>query len=199
MQEFLAHQSERKMKHRGNFSRLDLSKRCPSGKCSFYNSTIRPHFYDNRTQQQPSECSSPIFQRFNNRGTTNLNSSDSRRNSNSNRNSISGRYATTNPSNSVNYIITQTNKRALIPVVINNSIEIQALCDSYADITIIQQSCIPADAVIHPWIDEQFQVVDHKISPIGWISLNLSVGNIVHTMPKVGLCTHLPFPLILGI
>ncbi|GFV17211.1 hypothetical protein TNCV_4557941 [Trichonephila clavipes] len=83
-------------------------------------------------------------------GTTNLNSSDSRRNSNSNRNSTSGRYATTNPSNSVNCIKTQTNKRALIPVVINNSIEIQALCDPCADITIIQQSCIPADAVIHP-------------------------------------------------
>ncbi|GFW92510.1 putative gypsy-29-i dr [Trichonephila clavipes] len=84
------------------------------------------------------------------RGTTNLNSSDSRRNSNSNRNSTSGRNATTNPSNSVNCIKTQTNKRALIPVVINNSIEIQALWDPYADITIIQQSCIPADAVIHP-------------------------------------------------
>ncbi|GFS97993.1 uncharacterized protein TNCV_2019271 [Trichonephila clavipes] len=132
------------------------------------------------------------------RGTTNLNSSDSRRNSNSNRISTSGRNATTNPSNSVNCFKTQINKRALIPVVINNSIEIQALCDPYADITIIQQSCIPADTVIHPWTDEQFQVVDHKINPISWISLNLSVGNIVHTMPKVGICTHLPFPLILG-
>ncbi|GFX64540.1 uncharacterized protein TNCV_2811651 [Trichonephila clavipes] len=131
-------------------------------------------------------------------GHLNLNSSDSRRNSNSNRNSTSGRNATTNPSNSVNCIKTQTNKRALIPVMINNSIEIQVLCDPYADITIIQQSCIPADAVIHPWTDGQFQVVDPKINPIGWISLNLSVGKIVHTMPKVGICTHLPFPLILG-
>ncbi|GFX95061.1 retrovirus-related Pol polyprotein from transposon 17.6 [Trichonephila clavipes] len=100
------------------------------------------------------------------RGTTNLNSSDSRRNSNSNRNSTSGRNGTTNPSNSINCIKTQTNKRALIPVVINNSIEIQALCDPCADITIIQQSCIPADAVVHPWTDGQFQVVDHKINPI---------------------------------
>ncbi|GFT93339.1 uncharacterized protein TNCV_1483821 [Trichonephila clavipes] len=73
-----------------------------------------------------------------------------------------------------------------------------ALCDPCADITIIQQSCIPADAVIHPWTDGLFQAVDHKINPIGWIFLNLSVGNIVHTMPKVGICTHLPFPLILG-
>ncbi|GFS61180.1 uncharacterized protein TNCV_3104471 [Trichonephila clavipes] len=104
----------------------------------------------------------------------------------------------TNPSNSVNCIKTQTNKHVLIPVVINNSIKIQVLCDPCADITIIQQSCIPADAVIHPWTDGQFQVVDHKINPIGWISLNLSVDNIVHTMPKVGICTHLLFPLILG-
>ncbi|GFV68785.1 putative gypsy-29-i dr [Trichonephila clavipes] len=104
------------------------------------------------------------------RCTTNLNSSDSRRNSNSNRNSTSRRYATTNPT----------------------------LCDPCSDITIIQQSCIPADAVIHPWTDGQFQVVDYKINPIGRISLNLSVGNIVHTMPKVEICTHLPFPLILG-
>ncbi|GFX53017.1 uncharacterized protein TNCV_3228851 [Trichonephila clavipes] len=81
---------------------------------------------------------------------------------------------------------------------INNSIESQALRDPCADITIIQQSCIPADAIIHPWTDGQFQVVDHKINPIGWISLNLSVGKIVHTMPKVGICTNLPFPLILG-
>ncbi|GFW07994.1 retrovirus-related Pol polyprotein from transposon 17.6 [Trichonephila clavipes] len=131
------------------------------------------------------------------RGTTNLNFSYSRRNSNSNHNSTSGRNATTNPSNSVNCIKNQTNKRALIPAVINNSIEIQALWDPCADITIIQQSCIPADAVIHPWTDGQCQVIDHKINPIGWISLNLSVGNIVHTMPKVGICTHLPFPLIL--
>ncbi|GFW30006.1 retrovirus-related Pol polyprotein from transposon 17.6 [Trichonephila clavipes] len=90
-------------------------------------------------------------------GTTNMNSSDSRRNSNSNRNSTSGRNATTDPSNSVNCIKTQTNKRALISVVINNSIEIQALRDPCADITIIQQSCILADAVIHPWTDGQFQ------------------------------------------
>ncbi|GFV13324.1 uncharacterized protein TNCV_3656441 [Trichonephila clavipes] len=98
---------------------------------------------------------------------------NSRRNSNSNRNSTSGRYATTNPSNSVNCIKTQTNKRELVPVVINNSIEIQALCDPCADITIIQQSCILADVVINPWTDGQFQVVDHKINPIGWIALNL--------------------------
>ncbi|GFX87219.1 hypothetical protein TNCV_466531 [Trichonephila clavipes] len=84
------------------------------------------------------------------RGTTTLNSSDFRRNSNSNCSSTSGRNATTNPSNSVNCIKTQTNKRALIPVVINNSIEIQALCDPCADINIIKQACIPADAVIHP-------------------------------------------------
>ncbi|GFR09828.1 hypothetical protein TNCT_583311 [Trichonephila clavata] len=48
------------------------------------------------------------------RGTTNLNCYDSRRNSNSNCNSTPGRYATTNPSNSVNCVKTQTNKRALI-------------------------------------------------------------------------------------
>ncbi|GFS68078.1 uncharacterized protein TNCV_1362961 [Trichonephila clavipes] len=123
------------------------------------------------------------------RGTTNLNSSDSRRNSNSNRNSTSGRYATTNPSNSVNCIETQTNKRALIPVVIKNSIEIQALYDPCADITLIQQSCIPADAVIHPWTDGQFQVVEHKINPIGWISLNLSVGfgiNVTGAVKPIG-------------
>ncbi|GFW21965.1 hypothetical protein TNCV_4822471 [Trichonephila clavipes] len=63
-------------------------------------------------------------------------------------------------------VITQTNKHALIPVVINNSIEIQVLCDPCADITIIQQCCIPADAVIHPLTDGQFQVVDPKINPI---------------------------------
>ncbi|GFW77450.1 hypothetical protein TNCV_2498431 [Trichonephila clavipes] len=165
-------------------------------------SVVRPSQFQEPISQAnvPLLSSSGSINHGNNtqRGTTNLNSSDSRRNSNSNRNSTSGRNATTNPSNSVNCIKTQTHKRELIPVVVNNSIEIQALCDPCADITIIQQSCIPADAVIHPWTDGQFQVVDHKINPISWISLNLSVGKIVHTMPKVGICTHLPFPLILG-
>ncbi|GFV27395.1 uncharacterized protein TNCV_3795901 [Trichonephila clavipes] len=69
--------------------------------------------------------------------------------------------------------LTQTNRRALIPVIINNDTEIQAICDSYADITVIQQSCVPNDIVTHLWTDGQLQVVDHEIKPIGWISLNI--------------------------
>ncbi|KAF8789109.1 hypothetical protein HNY73_007079 [Argiope bruennichi] len=45
--------------------------------------------------------------------------------------------------------------------------KIQALCDPCADITVIQQSCVPNDIVINPWTDGQFQVVDHEIKPIG--------------------------------
>ncbi|KAF8792732.1 hypothetical protein HNY73_004299 [Argiope bruennichi] len=93
---------------------------------------------------------------------------------------------------------TETNRRALIPVIINNDTEIQALCDPCADITVIQQSCVPNDIVINPWTDGQFQVVDHEIKPIGWISLNIIVGNLEHMMPKIGVCTQLPFKLILG-
>ncbi|GFS82808.1 uncharacterized protein NPIL_110221, partial [Nephila pilipes] len=93
---------------------------------------------------------------------------------------------------------TQTNRRALIPVIINNDTEIQALCDPCADITVIQESCIPSDIVIHPWNDGQFQVVDYEIKPIGWISLNIIVGNVENMMPKIGICTQLPFKLILG-
>ncbi|GFY31267.1 retrovirus-related Pol polyprotein from transposon opus [Trichonephila clavipes] len=138
-------------------------------------SVVRPSQFQEPSSQAnaPLLSSSGSINHGNNtqRSTTNLNSSDSRRNNNSNRNSTSGRNATTNPT----------------------------LCDPCAYITIIQQPCIPADAVIHPWTDGQFQAVDHKINPIDWISLNLSVGKIVHTMPKVGICTHLPFPLILGL
>ncbi|GFT68204.1 putative gypsy-29-i dr [Nephila pilipes] len=128
--------------------------------------------------------------------TTSLNSSNSRRNNN-NRNSTSGRSTTAN-NPSINCIRTQTNRRALIPVIINNDTEIQALCDPCADITVIQESCVPSDTVIHPWNDGQFQVVDHEIKPIGWISLNIIVGNVEHMMPKIGICTQLPFKLILG-
>ncbi|GFT12484.1 uncharacterized protein NPIL_470101 [Nephila pilipes] len=128
--------------------------------------------------------------------TTSLNSSNSRRNNN-NRNSTSGRSTTTN-NPSINCIRTQTNRRALIPVIINNDTEIQALCDPCADITVIQKSCVPSDIVIHPWNDGQFQVVDHEIKPIGWISLNIIVGNVEHMMPKIGICNQLPFKLILG-
>ncbi|GFQ67459.1 putative gypsy-29-i dr [Trichonephila clavata] len=131
------------------------------------------------------------------RGTTNLNSSESRR-KNSNRNSTPVRYATTNPSNSVNFVKTQTIKRSLIPIMINNHIEIQAQCDPCAEITIIQQSCIPADAVIHQWTHGQFQVVDHKINRKGWNSLILTVGNIEHMMLIVSIYSQFPFPLILG-
>ncbi|GFS54275.1 putative gypsy-29-i dr [Nephila pilipes] len=128
--------------------------------------------------------------------TTSLNSSISRRNNN-NRNSTSGRSTTAN-NPSINCIRTQTNRRALIPVIINNDTEIQALCDPCADITVIQESCVPSDIVIHPWNDGQFQVVDHEIMPKGWISLNIIVGNVEHMMPKIGICTQLPFKLILG-
>ncbi|GFS68750.1 uncharacterized protein NPIL_139131 [Nephila pilipes] len=76
--------------------------------------------------------------------------------------------------------------------------EIQALCDPCPDITVIQESCVPSDIVIHPWNDGKFQVVDHEIKPIGWISLNIIIGNVEHMMPKIGICTQLPFKLILG-
>ncbi|CAL1284200.1 unnamed protein product [Larinioides sclopetarius] len=129
--------------------------------------------------------------------TISLNSSNSR--SNNNCNSTSGRSTTANRSNnnSINCIRTETNRRALIPVIINET-EIQALCDPCADITVIQQSCVPNDIVINPWTDGQFQVVDHEKKPIGWISLNITVGNLEHMMPKIGVCTQLPFKLILG-
>ncbi|GFT03666.1 retrovirus-related Pol polyprotein from transposon 17.6 [Nephila pilipes] len=98
--------------------------------------------------------------------TTSLKSSNSHRNNN-NRNSISGRSTTAN-NPSINCIRTQMNRRALIPVIINNDTEIQALCDPCADITVIQESCVPSDIVIHPWNDGQFQVVDHEIKPKGF-------------------------------
>ncbi|GFQ90393.1 uncharacterized protein TNCT_466241 [Trichonephila clavata] len=132
------------------------------------------------------------------RGNTSSNFSDS--SSNTNRNSTNARsmLTKTNNSNSINCIKTNTNKRALIPVIINNDTEIQALCDPCADITVIQQSYIPSDIVIHPWTDGEFQVVDHEIKPTGWISLDIKIGNIKHIMLKIGICAQLPFPLILG-
>ncbi|GFU17644.1 uncharacterized protein NPIL_382821 [Nephila pilipes] len=132
------------------------------------------------------------------RGATSSNFSDSRRNTYRNSINAKSMLPNANSSNSINCIKTHTNKRALIPVVIDNDSEIQALCDPCADITVIQKSYIPSDTVIHPWTDGQFQVVDHEIKPIGWISLNIDVGHIKHMMPKVGICAQLPFPLILG-
>ncbi|GBN39306.1 hypothetical protein AVEN_54361-2-1, partial [Araneus ventricosus] len=89
-------------------------------------------------------------------GATGSNSADSRRGSN--------RISTTRPvttraneSPTINCIKTDTNKRALIPAIDT---------DPCSDITVIQQSCVPADSVIHPWTDGEFQVVDHEIRPI---------------------------------
>ncbi|GFT79774.1 uncharacterized protein NPIL_673082 [Nephila pilipes] len=110
----------------------------------------------------------------------------------------SAQFPSSSSSTSSNNHQTQTNRRALIPVIINNDTEIQALCDPCADITVIQESCVPSDIVIHPWNDGQFQVVDHEIKPIGWISLNIIVGNVELMMPKIGICIQLPFKLILG-
>ncbi|GFT68866.1 uncharacterized protein NPIL_617751 [Nephila pilipes] len=132
------------------------------------------------------------------RGATSSNFSDSRRNTNRNSINAKSTLPKANRSNSINCIKTHTNKRALIPVIIDNDTEIQALCDPCADITVIQKSYIPSDTVIHPWTDGQFQVVDHEMKPIGWISLNIDVGHIKHMTPKVGICAQLPFPLILG-
>ncbi|GFS93366.1 putative gypsy-29-i dr [Nephila pilipes] len=160
--------------------------------------TSRQNQYSNSqtSAQFPSSSSSTSSNNHALAETTSLNSSNSRRNNN-NRNSTSGRSTTAN-NPSINCIRTQKNRRALIPVIINNDTEIQALCDPCADITVIQESCVPSDIIIHPWNDGQFQVVDHEIKPIGWISLNIIVGNVEHMMPKIGICTQLPFKLILG-
>ncbi|GFQ69158.1 uncharacterized protein TNCT_37691, partial [Trichonephila clavata] len=116
------------------------------------------------------------------RGATSSNFSDSR--SNTNHNSTNARSMLTKMNNSnslsINCIKTNTNKRALITVIINNDTEIQALCDPCADITVIQQSYIPSDIVIRPWTDGEFQVIDHEIKPTGWISLDIKIGNIKH-------------------
>ncbi|GFU37069.1 uncharacterized protein NPIL_601501 [Nephila pilipes] len=45
---------------------------------------------------------------------------------------------------------------------------------------------------------DDFNLNDQEIKPVGWISLNINIGNIEHMMPKVGICAQLPFPLILG-
>ncbi|GFU15320.1 uncharacterized protein NPIL_11611 [Nephila pilipes] len=132
------------------------------------------------------------------RGATSSNFSDSCRNTNRNSINAKSTLPNANSSNSINCIKTHTNKRALIPVIIHNDTEIQALCDPSADIKAIQKSYIPSDTIIHPWTNGQFQVFDHEIKPIGWISLNIYVGHIKHMMPKVGICAQLPFPLILG-
>ncbi|GFS72450.1 uncharacterized protein NPIL_649651 [Nephila pilipes] len=132
------------------------------------------------------------------RGATSSNFSDSRRNTYRNSINAKSTLPNANSSNSINCIKTHTNKSALIPVIIDNDTEIQALCYPCADITVFQKSYIPSNTVIHPWTDGQFQVVDHEIKPIGWISLNIDVGHIKHMMPKVGICPQLPFPLILG-
>ncbi|GFS53857.1 putative gypsy-29-i dr [Nephila pilipes] len=160
--------------------------------------TSRQNQYSNSqtSAQFPSSSSSTSSNNHALAETTSFNSSNSHRNNN-NRNSTSGRSTTAN-NPSINCIRTQTNRRALIPVIINNDTEIQALCDPCADITVIQESCVPSDIVIHPWNDGQFQVVDHEIKPIGWISLNIIVGKVEHMMPKIGICTQLPFKLILG-
>ncbi|GFS45867.1 uncharacterized protein NPIL_226541 [Nephila pilipes] len=160
-------------------------------------SQIRSSYtFDEQRLKLPSSSSSTTSNNHALAETTSFNSSNSRRNNN-NRNWTSGRSTTAN-NPSINCIRTQTNRCALIPVIINNDTEIQALCDPCADITVIQESCVPSDIVIHPWNDGQFQVVDHEIKPIGWISLSIIVGNVEHMMPKIGICTQLPFKLILG-
>ncbi|GFS87198.1 retrovirus-related Pol polyprotein from transposon 17.6 [Nephila pilipes] len=128
--------------------------------------TSRQNQYSNSqtSAQFPSSSSSTSSNNHALVETTSLNSSNSRRNNN-NRNSTSGRSTTAN-NPSINCIRTQMNRRALIPVIINNDTEIQALCDPCADITVIQESCVLSDIVIHPWNDGQFQVVDHEIKPI---------------------------------
>ncbi|GFX60471.1 hypothetical protein TNCV_1181901 [Trichonephila clavipes] len=136
--------------------------------------TIKSIFQQSNKSAQIPSSSSLTSSNNNTVKTTNLNN-------NNNRNSISGRSTTTKTTNNLskNCIRTQTNRRELIPVIIDNDTEIQVLCDSWADSTVIQQSCIPNNIVINPWTDGQFKV-HHEIKPIGWISLNLIVGNVEH-------------------
>ncbi|GBM74692.1 hypothetical protein AVEN_77558-1 [Araneus ventricosus] len=138
----------------------------------------------------------PNGRNFSPRGATCSNFADSRHSSNR----ISTRPVATreNESHTINCIKTNTNKRALIPAIINKNTEIQALCNPCSDIQVIQQSCFPADFVIQSWTDGEFQVVDHELKHIDWITLHISVGKIDHFMPKADICTQLLFSLILG-
>ncbi|GFS78859.1 uncharacterized protein NPIL_325651 [Nephila pilipes] len=45
---------------------------------------------------------------------------------------------------------------------------------------------------------DDFNLNDQEIKPVGWISLNINIGNIEHFMLKVGICAQLSFPLVLG-
>ncbi|GBM49290.1 hypothetical protein AVEN_23174-1 [Araneus ventricosus] len=89
------------------------------------------HFQDSKNQRNtPFSRSRNITNASNSspRGATGSNSADTRRSSN--RISTTRPVATrVNESPTINCITTNTNKRALIPSIINRNTEIQALCD----------------------------------------------------------------------
>ncbi|GIY74056.1 hypothetical protein CDAR_81561 [Caerostris darwini] len=108
------------------------------------------------------------------------------------RNSTTDRSMSTNTDNihSMNCNKTHVNKHALISAVINNDIEMQKPPVIHVKTTVIQQSQVPNDVVILPWIDGRLQVVDHEVKLTGWISFNINVGNIEQKIPKVGRHCH---------
>ncbi|GBM88287.1 hypothetical protein AVEN_107832-1 [Araneus ventricosus] len=120
-------------------------------------------------------CSSP-------RGVTGFNFADSRRSIN--------RISTTRPvaitedeSPTINCIKTASNKRALIPAIINENTDIEAFCDPCSDITIIQQSCVLPDSVIQLWTNREFQIVEYEISAesLDDVILPVAVPSLFHT------------------
>lgn len=86
----------------------------------------------------------------------------------------------------------------LIPVTVNNNIQLTALPDSGSVLTIIDKSYLPNDTQLYAWQKGDYKVAGSNFTPIGWFSSRLQIGKIDYVMPQIAVCENLPVPMILG-
>lgn len=86
----------------------------------------------------------------------------------------------------------------LIPVTVNNNIQLTALPDSGSVLTIIDKSYLPNDTQLYAWQKGDYKVAGSNFTPIGWFSSRLQIGKIDYVMLQIAVCENLPVPMILG-
>ncbi|XP_040356843.1 uncharacterized protein LOC121046550 [Ixodes scapularis] len=99
---------------------------------------------------------------------------------------------------SVNCLYTEGPRAPIVNAIINGTTTVDALCDCGSEVTLIRKHVAPPELPVFKWQNGPIETAAGPITPAGWITLRVKVGNIDYTMPQVGLCEHLPVTLVLG-
>src|SRR5690606_38173297 len=99
----------------------------------------------------------------------------------------------TNP-RKFNAAVTLTNiDKPVVPITVGDK-NVFALIDTGADVSLIDRKLV--NSKIYPWQDTKLKSVTGSFTPKGWVTLETKIGTIEYFVPRVGVCSDLPVPVI---